>query len=37
MSTIYFPSYKEAYEYCKENGLNPHGIFIVGTKYVVGR
>lgn len=32
---IEFPSEKEAIEYCKENGINPHNIKPIGDKFVV--
>lgn len=32
---VQFPSEKEAIEYCKENGINPHKIKLIGDKYVV--
>ena len=32
---IEFPSEKEAIEYCKENGINPHGIILMGDKYII--
>ena len=32
---IEFPSEKEAIEYCKENGLDPHKIILMGDKYIV--
>lgn len=35
MNAIYFPSYNEAYEYCKENKINPHVIKLIGDKYLV--
>ena len=33
--SIEFPSEKEAIEYCKENGINPHGIILMGDKYII--
>ena len=32
---IEFPSEKEAIEYCKENDINPHGIILMGDKYII--
>ena len=32
---IEFPSEKEAIEYCKENGIDPHKIALIGDKYVI--
>ena len=32
---IEFPSEKEATEYCKENGIDPHKIALMGDKYVI--
>lgn len=32
---VSFPSEKEAIEYCKENGIDPHKIKTIGDKYVV--
>ena len=33
--SIEFPSEKEAIEYCKENGINTHGIILMGDKYII--
>lgn len=33
--SVEFPSEKEAIEYCKENGINPHKIILVGDKYII--
>lgn len=33
--SIEFPSEKEAIEYCKENGINPHKIILMGDKYII--
>ena len=33
--SIEFPSEKEAIEYCKENDINPHGIILMGDKYII--
>ena len=33
--SIEFPSEKEAIEYCKENGINPHGIILMGDRYII--
>ena len=32
---IEFPSEKEAIEYCKENDINPHGIILMGDRYII--
>ena len=32
---VEFPSEKEAIEYCKENDINPHGIILMGDKYII--
>ena len=32
---IEFHSEKEAIEYCKENGIDPHKISLMGDKYVI--
>ena len=32
---IEFPSENEAIEYCKENGIDPHKIALIGDKYVI--
>lgn len=32
---IEFPSEKEANEYCRENGIDPHKVKLIGDKYIV--
>lgn len=32
---VEFPSEKEANEYCRENGIDPHNVFLMGDKYIV--
>ena len=32
---VEFPSEKEANEYCKENGIDPHNVILMGDKYIV--
>lgn len=32
---IEFHSEKEANEYCRENGLDPHNVILIGDKYIV--
>lgn len=32
---IEFPSEKEAIEYCRENGIDPHKIILMGDKYII--
>ena len=32
---IEFPSEKEANEYCRDNGIDPHGIILAGDKYII--
>lgn len=32
---IEFPSEKEANEYCRENGIDPHKVKLIGDKYFV--
>ena len=32
---IEFPSEKEANKYCKENGIDPHNVILMGDKYIV--
>ena len=32
---VEFPSEKEANEYCRENGIDPHNVILMGDKYTV--
>ena len=32
---VEFPSEKEANEYCRENGIDPHNVILMGDKYIV--
>ena len=32
---VEFPSEKEANEYCKENGIDPHNVILMGDKYII--
>lgn len=32
---VEFHSEKEANEYCRENGIDPHNVILVGDKYIV--
>ena len=32
---VEFPSEKEANEYCRENGIDPHNVILMGDKYII--
>lgn len=32
---VEFPSEKEANEYCREHGIDPHNVILMGDKYIV--
>lgn len=32
---VEFPSEKEANEYCRERGIDPHNVILMGDKYIV--
>ena len=32
---VEFPSEKEANEYCRENGVDPHNVILMGDKYII--
>lgn len=32
---IEFPSEKEANEYCREHGIDPHNVILMGDKYII--
>ena len=32
---VEFHSEKEANEYCRENGIDPHNVILIGDKYIV--
>ena len=32
---VEFPSEKEANEYCREHGIDPHNVILMGDKYII--